>query len=332
MRPRRCRARACSCRAQLSIAGDDEYYWVDLIGLAVVNRQGEALGTVIGLLDTGAHSVLCVRRSEPPGDADSRSRAPDPVRRRLRRRGRPGRRGASWSTGGWTTEPREPGHALRRHHAVSRTVRAAPDAGHHAARVRERARSTCGCGRCATLPTDTYRRVDDRPFGGGPGMVMLAEPLERALARRARATDAERRRRWCTSRPPARRSTRRVVRELAARRRARCCCAAATKASTSAFIDRHVDSRDQPGRLRAVGRRIAGAGAARCRGAPAARRADRRASHQQDSFSDGLLDGPHYSRPEVLATPTGPLPVPPVLLSGHHAADRALAARAGAGS
>jgi tRNA (guanine37-N1)-methyltransferase len=29
---------------------------------------------------------------------------------------------------------------------------------------------------------DTYRRVDDRPFGGGPGMVMLVEPLERALA------------------------------------------------------------------------------------------------------------------------------------------------------
>src|SRR5262247_610862 len=29
---------------------------------------------------------------------------------------------------------------------------------------------------------DAYRRVDDRPFGGGPGMVMLAEPLERALA------------------------------------------------------------------------------------------------------------------------------------------------------
>lgn len=38
----------------------DEYYWVDLIGAAVVNRQGEALGSVSGLLDTGAHSVLCV--------------------------------------------------------------------------------------------------------------------------------------------------------------------------------------------------------------------------------------------------------------------------------
>ena len=42
-------------------------------------------------------------------------------------------------------------------------------------------------------------------------------------------------------------------------------------------------------------------------------------SHEQDSFSDGLLEGPHYSRPEVLHTPQGDLPVPAVLLSGHHA-------------
>jgi tRNA (guanine37-N1)-methyltransferase len=44
------------------------------------------------------------------------------------------------------------------------------------------------------------------------------------------------------------------------------------------------------------------------------------ASHEQDSFSaDGLLDCPHYSRPEVLATAEGEDPVPAVLLSGHHA-------------
>jgi tRNA (guanine37-N1)-methyltransferase len=44
------------------------------------------------------------------------------------------------------------------------------------------------------------------------------------------------------------------------------------------------------------------------------------ASHEQDSFSDGLLDCPHYSRPELLRTASGDeLPVPPMLLSGNHA-------------
>ena len=47
----------------------DEFYWVDLIGLDVVNRQGDALGTVAGLIDTGPHSVLRVARAEPaPGE------------------------------------------------------------------------------------------------------------------------------------------------------------------------------------------------------------------------------------------------------------------------
>ena len=41
-------------------------------------------------------------------------------------------------------------------------------------------------------------------------------------------------------------------------------------------------------------------------------------SHLQDSFEQGLLDCPHYSRPEILATPEGEVPVPAVLLSGHH--------------
>ena len=41
-------------------------------------------------------------------------------------------------------------------------------------------------------------------------------------------------------------------------------------------------------------------------------------SHQQDSFSDGLLEGPAYSRPECWPTPEGDQRVPPVLLSGHH--------------
>ena len=46
-------------------------------------------------------------------------------------------------------------HALRRHHAVSRAVRAAPDAGRHAARLRVGPGRRAGCGRCATSPTTT---------------------------------------------------------------------------------------------------------------------------------------------------------------------------------
>jgi 16S rRNA processing protein RimM len=51
-------ARVFVGRASFPTAGTDEYYWVDLIGCEVVNRQGLALGRVEDLLDTGAHSVL----------------------------------------------------------------------------------------------------------------------------------------------------------------------------------------------------------------------------------------------------------------------------------
>ena len=53
-------------RASFPTAEPDEYYWVDLIGLDVVNVQGERLGIVTGLLDTGPHSVL---RIAPDGAA-----------------------------------------------------------------------------------------------------------------------------------------------------------------------------------------------------------------------------------------------------------------------
>ena len=53
-------ARVFVGRSQFPRAGADEFYWVDLIGLAVVNREGERLGQVAGLIDTGPHSVLRV--------------------------------------------------------------------------------------------------------------------------------------------------------------------------------------------------------------------------------------------------------------------------------
>jgi 16S rRNA processing protein RimM len=58
-------ARVYVSRASFPTADPDEFYWVDLIGLQVVNRQGESLGTVAGLFDTGPHSVLRVVPAAP---------------------------------------------------------------------------------------------------------------------------------------------------------------------------------------------------------------------------------------------------------------------------
>lgn len=59
-------ARVFVSRASFPTADEGEYYWVDLIGLEVVNREGVVLGTVTDLLDTGPHSVLRVQPKEVP--------------------------------------------------------------------------------------------------------------------------------------------------------------------------------------------------------------------------------------------------------------------------
>lgn len=57
-------ARIFIARSSFPTADDGEFYWIDLIGLDVINREGEALGTVVGLIDTGPHSVLRLRRPD----------------------------------------------------------------------------------------------------------------------------------------------------------------------------------------------------------------------------------------------------------------------------
>lgn len=61
-------ARVFIGRANFPSVGPDEFYWIDLIGLDVVNREGVALGRVVGLIDTGPHSVLRIAPEvAPPG-------------------------------------------------------------------------------------------------------------------------------------------------------------------------------------------------------------------------------------------------------------------------
>ena len=62
-------ARVFISRASFPSAGHSEYYWVDLIGLGVVNREGVMLGQVEGLIDTGVHGVLRLRRPDAAADA-----------------------------------------------------------------------------------------------------------------------------------------------------------------------------------------------------------------------------------------------------------------------
>jgi 16S rRNA processing protein RimM len=62
-------ARVFVSRQSFPSADPDEFYWVDLIGLSVLNREGALLGTVSDLLETGAHCVLRVRRPEAAPDA-----------------------------------------------------------------------------------------------------------------------------------------------------------------------------------------------------------------------------------------------------------------------
>ncbi|WP_281915735.1 tRNA (guanosine(37)-N1)-methyltransferase TrmD [Caldimonas thermodepolymerans] len=163
---------------------------------------------------------------------------------------------------------------------------------------------------------DNYRRVDDRPYGGGPGMVMLVEPLERALAavRAERQDDAP----VVLFTPTGRRIDQALLREWAEGLGATLVCGR-YEGIDQRFIDRHVDVELSLGDFVLSGGEIPALalldGIARLQPGVL----NDAQSHVQDSFSDGLLDCPHYSRPEVLQTEAGPLAVPPVLLSGHHA-------------
>ncbi|MCJ0764184.1 tRNA (guanosine(37)-N1)-methyltransferase TrmD [Variovorax terrae] len=160
-----------------------------------------------------------------------------------------------------------------------------------------------------------YRRVDDRPFGGGPGMVMMAEPLALCLqAIRAERGDAAP---VVLFSPIGRALDHAGVAGWSASAGAVLVCGR-YEGIDQRFIDAHVDLQISLGDFVLSGGEIAAMALldAVARLQPGVLNDE--GSHQLDSFNpalDGLLDCPHYTRPETWKGQK----VPEALLSGHHA-------------
>jgi tRNA (guanine37-N1)-methyltransferase len=161
--------------------------------------------------------------------------------------------------------------------------------------------------------TDNYRRVDERPFGGGPGMVMLIDPLRDAIAA-ARAATPEPAPVIYLS-PQGTRLTQEKVRDLAQRQRLVLLCGR-YEGIDERLIARSVDEELSIGDYVLSGGELAAAVVIDAIGRLQEGALNDAQSAQQDSFSDGLLDCPHYTRPERHAWGD----VPAVLVSGDHAA------------
>jgi tRNA (guanine37-N1)-methyltransferase len=161
--------------------------------------------------------------------------------------------------------------------------------------------------------TGNYRRVDDRPFGGGPGMVMLIDPLRDAIAA-ARAADPAPARVVYLS-PQGPRLTQAKVRELAARPRVILLCGR-YEGIDERLVEAEVDEELSIGDYVLSGGELAAAVVVDAMARLQEGALNDAESAAQDSFeADGLLDCPHYTRPEEHALGR----VPDVLLSGNHA-------------
>ena len=171
--------------------------------------------------------------------------------------------------------------------------------------------------------SDRHRTVDDRPYGGGPGMVMLAEPLAKALAaaRSAQLEDGCKATRTLYLSPAGAALSHQRVAEFAAEadETGWVLLAGRYEGIDERLVEREVDEEVSVGDFVVSGGEL-----------PALLLIDAilrqrpgvlndAESAAQDSFAAGLLDCPHYTRPEEYES----VRVPDVLLSGNHAAIRA---------
>ena len=157
--------------------------------------------------------------------------------------------------------------------------------------------------------SDNYRTVDDRPYGGGPGMLMLAEPLEKALDA-AKETGGGK---VIYLSPQGRKLDHGKVIELAGRKAVTLLCGR-YEGVDERLIERRVDEELSIGDYVLSGGELAAMAVidAVVRQIPGALGGEQSAA--EESFVEGLLDCPQYTRPERYADAK----VPEILLSGHH--------------
>jgi len=200
-----------------------------------------------------------------------------------------------------------------------------PDMVSHAAafgvtgRARERGLWDLGVWNPRDFATDAYRTVDDRPYGGGPGMVLIPGPLALALsaARAAQAAAGVAAPRTIYLSPAGVPLTHGGVMALADEP------GVVLLAGRYEGIDERLVAREVDAEI-SIGDFVVSGGElpallvidAVVRQLPGA--LNDAESAQQDSFADGMLDCPHYTRPETYDGER----VPDVLLSGNHAAIR----------
>ena len=157
---------------------------------------------------------------------------------------------------------------------------------------------------------DKHQTVDDRPYGGGPGMVMMYEPLKSAIAEAKRVQPDSK---VIYLSPQGRRLDQQGVKELAARR-GLILVSGRYEGIDERIINTHIDEEWSIGDYVLSGGELAAMVLidSVCRTLPGV--LGHEDSANEDSFVDGMLDYPHYTRPEQVDAGE----VPEVLLSGNH--------------
>lgn len=190
-------------------------------------------------------------------------------------------------------------------------------------RAFDAAQAVCVPWQLRSFASGGYRRVDDRPYGGGPGMVMTYEPLAAALqairqARSEGAFSGADTAPVILFSPAGKPLTQSYVTDMARQNHGAILVCGRYEGVDQRFIDHYVDEEISVGDYVLSGGELPALLLmdAVCRLLPGV--LGDAQSHQQDSYSDGLLDCPHYSRPESLGAGLPASDVPSVLLGGNH--------------